>query len=54
MKMRRKSPIHAMIKPPEQTELENNKELHDERCNHKYFGSVEYLERDIGYTDMEI
>jgi hypothetical protein len=51
--MRRKSLIHAIVKPPDK-QSSNNSSCTKKRSNHKYFTSVEIFELICKYTIMKI
>ena len=52
--MRRKSLIHAIVKPPDKQSSNNNSSCTMKRSNHKYFTSVEIFELICKYTIMKI
>ena len=55
--MRRKSLIHAIVKPPDKQSSNNNSSCTKKRSNHKYFTSVEIFEIDMqiyNHEDLEI
>ena len=52
--MRRKSLIHAIVKPPDKQSSNNNSSCTKKRSNHKYFTSVEIFELICKYTIMKI
>ncbi len=52
--MRRKSLIHAIVKPPDKQSSNNNSSCTMKRSNHKYFTSVEIFQLIYKYTIMKI
>jgi hypothetical protein len=52
VKMRRKSIIHTIIKPPDKQSSNNNSSCTMKRSNHKYFTSVDIFELIYRYTVM--
>ncbi len=53
-KMRRESPIHAIVYPPSKQSLKYKLKLHNEKSNHKYFTTVEIFKLIWRYTVMKI
>jgi hypothetical protein len=52
--MKRKSLIHAIVKPPDKQSSNNNSSCTKKRSNHKYFTSVELFELICKYIILKI
>ena len=52
--MRRKSLVHAIVKPPDKQSLNHNSSCTMMRRNYKYFTSVEIFKLIYKYTIMKI